>query len=163
MAPTARTGLTTTTDTAGRWSFALHAPPPQVALVAVAPALRIASPAVGVRSDARLTLGASGSALAGTVAPGQPGRTVDIQRLTVDARGRVPGGRQVCIPPVTAQSCLPDDAWPTVAQAPLDAAGTAFSATASAPGDYRARLAFEIDARGVPTSYGGVSAAVRVP
>lgn len=159
--PVAPTGLTTTTDATGRWSFALTNPPPQIALLVFAPALKVASAGVGVRADARIALAASGRTLAGSVAPGQPGRTVEIQRLSVDAQGRRPGGPQVCTLPVTPQTCA-DDAWTTVVQAPLDAAGTAFSATVADAGEFRARLPYATDARGRPTAYGGVSAVVSV-
>ena len=56
-----------------------------------APALKLASLVVEVVAVARITLTASGRSLSGTVAPAQPGRTVQIQRLSVDAHGRLPG------------------------------------------------------------------------
>lgn len=160
--PVAPTGLTTTTDATGRWSFTLNDPPPLIALVVFAPALKVASAGIGVRADARIALAASGRTLTGSVAPGQPGRTVEIQRLSVDAQGRRPGGPQVCTLPVNPQTCA-DDAWTTVVQAPLDAAGRAFSATVADAGEYRARLPYAADSQGRPTAYGGVSAAVGVP
>ncbi len=160
--PFTPTGLATTTGADGRWSITGGQPPPLIALAAYAPALKGASAVVGIRSDARVSLTASGRALTGSVAPAQPGRAVEVQRLSVDARGRLPDGRQVCGLPVSAATCA-DEAWTTVAQPPLDAAGTAFAVTVAAPGTYRARLGFEVDPRGRPTAYGGVSDAVAVP
>jgi hypothetical protein len=158
--PFTATGLATTTDAAGRWSIALPSPPPQIALAVVAPALRIASGVVQVTSQARIALSASGRSLTGTVAPAQPGRSVELQRLAVDERGRLPDGRRVCVAP--APDACPDEAWAAVARASLGAAGTAFSATVAGPGLYRARMSFDVDPRGLPTSYGGVSPDVRV-
>jgi hypothetical protein len=86
---------------------------------------------------------------------------VEIQRLIVDARGRLPSGLQVCQVPPSAKTCG-DDAWTTVAQAPLDAAGAAFSAIVSGPGVYRARLPYDPDPQGRATAYGGSSPEVAV-
>ena len=158
--PFTPTGLATTTGTDGRWSIVLSQPRPLIALAAFARALKVASAVVGIRTDARISLTASGRTLAGSVAPAQPGRAVEVQRLDADANGRLPDGRQVCGLPVSA-SCV-DEAWTTVAHPPLDAAGTAFTVTVEAPGDYRARLSFEVDPQGTPTAYGGVSQPVRV-
>jgi hypothetical protein len=155
------TGLTTTTDANGRWAFALRTPPPQIALAVQAAALKVASHVVEVTSSSRMTLSATGRSLSGTVAPGQPGRSAEIQRLIVDSRGRLPSGRQVCGLPVSAATCS-DEAWSTVAQAPLDAAGTAFAATVTGPGIYRARLSYDPTPQGQATAYGGVSNDVRV-
>ena len=154
------TGLTTTTDAAGRWSFRLTPPPPDITLVADAPAVGATSIVVQVTSSLRMTLAATGAALAGTVAPAQPGRTVELQRLLADARGRL-NGRQVCGGAPTAINCS-DAAWTTVGRAPLDASGTAYSAQAPGPGLYRARLSTEPDRAGRATAYGGVSPAARV-
>lgn len=159
--PFTATGLTTTTDPAGRWSFALRQPPPTVALAVLAPSLKVASAVVEVRSSSRIALSAAGRSLVGAVAPAQLGRTAEIQRLTVDAQGRLPSGMQVCQVPPSAQTCA-DDAWTTVGQAPLDASGAAFSATVSGPGVYRARLSYDVDPRGRPTAYGGSSTGVTV-
>ena len=80
----------------------------------------------------------------------------------MDAQGRLPGGLQVCAIPVNPQTCG-DNAWITVAQAPLDAAGTAFSATVAEAGEYRARLPYAADSQGRPEGFGGISPAVTVP
>jgi hypothetical protein len=159
--PFIATGLTTTTDVAGRWSFALLQPPPTVVLAVLAPSLRVASAVVEIQSSSRIALSAAGRSLAGTVAPAQPGRTAEIQRLIVDAQGRLPSGLQVCQVPPTAKTCA-DDAWTTVAQAPLDASGATFSATVGGPGVYRARLPYDVDPRGRATAYGGSSSEVAV-
>jgi len=159
--PFAATGLTTTTDPAGRWSFALRQPPPQIVLAVLAPTLRIASSAVSVTSSSRISLSASGRALTGAAAPAQPGRNVEIQRLIADDRGRLPNGQQVCSLPPSSRTCS-DEAWATVAQTPLGAAGTSFAATVAGPGLYRARLSYDIDDRGRARAYGGVSPDVRV-
>jgi len=159
--PFSATGRTVTTDVTGQWAFALVDPPPDVALAVVAPALKVASVVVQVTSSARITLSASGRELAGTVAPAQPGRNVEIQLLLADERGRLPNGRQVCGVPRDDTNCA-DAAWTTVAQAPLGAPGTAFSATVTAAGVYRARLPVEANAAGVATQYGGSSPEVNV-
>ncbi|HEV7804593.1 MAG TPA: hypothetical protein VGO80_02130 [Solirubrobacteraceae bacterium] len=154
--PFTATGATSTTDEHGRWSFMLASPAPDLALAVHAPAPRIASIVVRVTSSARITLDASGRALTGTVAPAQPGRAVEIQRLLADERGRLPDGRQVCRVPRSAGSC-DDAAWGSVAQAPLDAAGSSFAVTVVAAGVYRARLSFDVDDRGRALAYGGLS------
>jgi len=61
-----------------------------------------------------------------TVAPAQPGRSIDIQRN--------------------------DGGWATVATVPLAAAGTAFSLVADEPGGYRAQLSYTLAGL---LSYGG--------
>lgn len=160
--PFTATGLTTTTDAAGHWSFALANPPPQIVLAVRAAALKVASTVVSVTALARVSLQASGMSLAGTVAPAQPGRTVEVGRLIVDERGRLPDGRQVCMAPPTARTCA-DEAWSTVARVPLDAAGTAFSAVVAEQGTYRARLSFEGEQPAGSPAYGGSSSEVRVP
>lgn len=160
--PYAQTGRSTTTDANGRWTFTLSDPPPRQALVVVAAGPRLASIVVEVVSSARIVLTADGRTLSGTVAPAQPGRTVQIQRLSVDARGRpLAGGPQVCTLPVTPARCA-DDAWATVAQAPIGADGTSFAATVDGPGEYRARLSFEPDPQAKTTAYGGVSPILHV-
>jgi hypothetical protein len=159
--PFTPTGLTATTDLAGRWSFTVPGTSPRAVLVVVAPGLRIATEVVEITFSSRISLGASGGVLTGSVAPAQPGRTVDIERLTADARGRLPNGQEVCPTPPTPQNCS-DAAWTVVAHAPLDAAGSTFSVPAGAPGSYRARLSYAVDARGRPTAYGGVSPAAQV-
>ncbi|HUR85192.1 MAG TPA: hypothetical protein VMY78_07595 [Solirubrobacteraceae bacterium] len=160
--PYAQTGRSTTTDANGRWAFSLRDPPPRQTLVVVAPGPRVASIVVEVVSSARIVLTADGRTLSGTVAPAQPGRTVQIQRLSVDARGRpLAGGPQVCVLPVTPAHCA-DDAWATVAQAPIGADGASFAAVVDGPGEYRARLSFDSDPRARTTAYGGVSPTVHV-
>jgi hypothetical protein len=160
--PFVATGLTTTTDPAGRWSFPLPTPPPAAVFVIFAPSLRVASDAVSLQVSSKIALSASGTSLAGTVAPAQPGRIVEVQRLTVDAQGRLPNGRMVCAQLPGGRLSCGDDAWVTYAQAPLDAAGTAFSTTVSQPGEYRARLSYEVDPQGRATAYGGLSPEVHV-
>jgi len=159
--PFTSTDLTATTDDAGRWAFSLSPPPPAITVAAFAPAISFTSVLVGITSSARLTLGATGLTLAGAVAPAQPGRVVEVQRLIADARGRLPDGRRVCGGPPTSLSCT-DEAWTTVTPAPLDAAGTAFSAQVAGPGVYRARLPSDPDRAGQATAYGGASPEVRV-
>lgn len=95
--PFTPTGLTATTDPAGRWSFTLPGSSPQAVLAVIAPALRIASEVVEITFSSRISLSASGT-LTGAVAPAQPGRTVDIERLAVDGRGRLPNGQEVATP-----------------------------------------------------------------
>jgi hypothetical protein len=159
--PFAATGLTATTDAAGRVVFTLTSPPPEIALAVFAPALEAASIVVDVHSAARIALSAGGRTLTGTVAPSQPGRSVAIQRFSVDAGGRLPNGMQVCPAPATPRNCS-DEAWATVAQAPLDATGTSFSAVVGAAGAYRAFLPTDPDPFGHARAYGGVSDAVPV-
>jgi len=160
--PFTDTARTATTDAAGGWSFALNPPPPQAAFVVFSPVLRIASSRVGVSAVSKMGLSASGGTLTGTVAPAQPGRSVQIERFAVDAEGRLPGGEQICVKLPGGKLSCGDRAWATIGQAPLDAAGTSFSTTAPGPGAYRARLSAEPDAAGRPTAYGGLSPAVVV-
>jgi hypothetical protein len=130
--------------------------------VVLAAGPHVASIVVEVVSSSRIVLTAGGRTLSGTVAPAQPGRTVQIQRLSVDARGRpLTGGPQVCVLPVTPAHCA-DDAWATVAQARIGADGASFAVTIDAPGEYRARLSFDPDPQAQTTAYGGVSATVHV-
>jgi hypothetical protein len=157
----APTGPAATTDAAGRWSFSLLPPPPDITVMVAAPALRIASILVQRTAVLRMTLNASGRALTGMVAPAQPGRTVEIQRLAVDAHGMLPNGQVACGSPPIPANCS-DEAWTTVARVPLGTAGAAFAATVAAPGDYRARLSPEVDGNGQATAYGGASPAVHV-
>ena len=159
--PFAATGSTATTDAAGRWAFSLLAPPPDISVVVVAPALKIASILVQRTSFARMTLRASGRALTGTVAPAQPGRTVEILRFLADEHGKLPNGKNVCGRPATPENCF-DEAWTTVAEVTIDAAGTGFAATVAGPGTYRVRLSCGLNATGQATAYGGASPAVRV-
>jgi len=160
--PFTNTGRTGTTDAAGSWSFALNPPPANAAFVVFSPALRLASSGVSVSAFSKMGLSASGRTLTGTVAPAQPGRSVEIERFAVDAEGRLPGGEQVCVKLPGGKLSCGDRAWATIGQAPLDAAGTSFSTTAPGPGAYRARLSSEVDAKGRATAYGGVSPAVVV-
>lgn len=159
--PFAPTGLVTTTDQAGRWSFPLGQPPSRAYFAAVARGIGIASRAVAVTASARVTLTVGGSSLGGTVTPAQPGRTVRIQRLEADGIGKLPNGQPRCQPPNAAgeRFCL-DEAWINVATPPLDADGTAFSVSVDRPGFYRADL--PVDEKANPGIYGGRSPEVRV-
>ncbi len=87
---------------------------------------------------------------------------VEIQRLAVDAEGRLPDGRTICPKFPDGRLGCGDNAWATVANVVLAGAGTAFAFTATQPGSYRARMASEIDAQGRATAYGGQSPEVRV-
>jgi hypothetical protein len=141
-----RTGRTATTDADGHWSFALEHSPPHASYRVLAPSLRIASEFVAVTAAARVTLTADGRSLTGTVTPAHPGRSVAIQRLDRTRCRKDAQGAPVC----------DERAWKTVATAPLDAAGTGFSATVAAAGTYRADL--PLDATPQPTpSYPGRS------
>lgn len=160
--PFSPTGQTATTDAAGRWSFRLVPAPPDITVAAFAPAVGATSVLVQFTASLRMTLSATGMTLAGTVAPAQPGRSVELQRSIVDAQGRLPGGRQVCGGAPSSSANCPDSAWAAVAAAPLGASGTAYAAQAPGPGLYRARLLTEPDRAGRATAYGGVSPAVRV-
>lgn len=159
--PFAATGRTATTDATGRWAFSLFPPPPDITLMVAAPALKIASILVQRTAFSRILLSASGRALTGTVAPAQPGRTVEIQRFAANAEGRLPNGKDVCGDPPEPSNCF-DEAWTTVATAPLGAAGVGFSVTVAGPGEYRARLSSEVDGTGQATAYGGASDLVSV-
>ena len=159
--PFTPTGRTTTTDQAGRWSFALTPPPPTAVYVIDAPSIQVASAAVSISVSARITLNANGRSLTGTVAPAQPGRAVTLERLAVDAEGRLPDGTQVCVKLPGGKLSCGDKAWTAVAPIPLVAGGTAFSLTVDGPGSYRARLSSEENAQGA-TAYGGMSPEVRV-
>ncbi len=158
--PFIKTRVTTTTDAAGRWALSLPNPPPQITLAVLAPAVSATSVLVRVTSSLRMTLSAAGTALAGTVAPAQPGRSVALQRIVADARSRLPDGRQICAGTPTATNCA-ENAWATVMRVPLDASGAAFAAQAPVAGIYRALLTAQPDAAGQATAYGGVSPAVR--
>ncbi|MBA3720635.1 MAG: hypothetical protein H0W95_10200 [Nocardioidaceae bacterium] len=67
--PFTATGLTTTTDHAGRWSFALTPPPPTAVFVIDVPSIQVASAAVSIIVSSKITLNANGRSLAGTVEP----------------------------------------------------------------------------------------------
>ncbi len=134
QAPLTAPGITTTTDAEGRWSLTLPQPPPVSVASVVAPGLRIASRLVEIQATSRIAQSASGRSLSGTVAPAQPGRSINIQRH--------------------------DREWVTVATVPLVAGGTAFSLVADRPGGYRAELHYT-PAVG-PLSYGGQSDEVTV-
>ena len=152
----AATGLATTTDAAGRWSFMVGQGPPEAVYAARAPALRTLSAATSVGTRSVLTLSAAGMTLTGTAAPAQPGRLIDIEFLSSDSAGRMEHG---CDPNLVSGERACTD-WTPVRTVPLDAAGTAFSATLSRPGTYRATLS--IDGPEVELSYFGTSRAVRV-
>ena len=145
VAPSAydATGVTTTSDANGRWSFSLTRPPSYANLAVVARSLGLATPNIELTVEAAMTLSASGRTLTGTIAPAQPGRTVVIQRMTSVG------------PPV----------WANAAAAVLSADGTAFSATVPGPGIYQAVLAPQ-PSTGTPIAdpgaYTGVSPAARV-
>ncbi len=152
---------TTRSNAAGRWSFVVRQPPPIGSFTVAAVGLRLRGPTLSIYASARVGLTAHGRALTGAVAPAQPGRVVEIERFALDAQGRLPDGTVRCPLPMTPNHCDPDT-WVTVVRAPLDAAGTGFSATVDAPGTYRGRLPADPDENGLPTAYGGVSDVVRV-
>ena len=150
------TGRTTTTDEAGRWSFAVGQGLPEVSYAARAPALGILSASIPVTTRTAMTLTATGMTLAGTVTPAQPGRLIDIERLASDAAGRPRGG---CDPNATGSRTCPG--WAPVAEGlALDAGGTRFATTVDRPGIYRAVMS--IDGPDVEFVYFGSSPAVRI-
>lgn len=144
-------GIFALTGSDGRWSHTLTNPPPRPWFSAIT---RAGVPSQAGRGtagtvDARIALAVSGTAFFGTVAPGQPGRLVRIQRLTERRCFPAPAGS----PP----ACI--DRWETVVGATLSAAGTTFAANAPGrpPGIYRAAILAE-DVGGDPTVYTGASA-----
>jgi hypothetical protein len=152
----APTGLTTTTDAAGRWSFRVGQGPPEAVFAARAPALWTLSDAIAVGTRSLLTLSADAMRLTGTAAPAQPGRLVDIERLGSDSAGRLEHG---CDPNLVSGERACTD-WEPVTTVPLDAAGTGFSAAVSRPGTYRATLS--IGGPDVGLRYFGTSRAISV-
>ena len=145
------TGILVTTGPDGRWAHTLPVPPPRPAFSAVTrsplvPATYAGRGTVG-QVDARITLAVSGSAFAGTVAPGQPGLTVRIQRLTSRRCQTAVTGQRFC-----------RDTWATVSSAALTGAGTTFSANVPAPqaGTYRAAILAQ-DVASNPSAYSGAS------
>jgi hypothetical protein len=149
------TSLTTTTLADGSWAIPISSPPARPWFSAVTegqPARTFAGRGTVGTVDARISLTVSGSAFAGTVAPAQPGRTVKVQRLAKRSCQTFASGQRVC-----------NDVWTTVADAPLNAAGTGFSATvaAPAPGIYTAALPFA-DQQADPTAYAGRSPEVTI-
>jgi hypothetical protein len=153
---------TARTDASGNWVIALATPPPQAGLVVFARALGLATSPVDLIVSARVTLAAAGTALTGTVTPAQPGRSVAIQRLDPNFTPNQAAGVSPCTAPDAAgQRICPPQAWQTVAVVALSDAGTAFTATAGAPGIYQAVLpgsATKPDGSPVdPTAYGGFS------
>ena len=150
------TGRTTTTDAAGRWSFAVAQGLPEVAYAARAPTLGILSASIAVTTPYGDDPHGHRETLAGTVTPAQPGRLVDIERLPADAAGRPSGG---CDPNATGSRTCPD--WAPVAEGlALDAGGTRFVTTVSRPGIYRAVMS--IAGPDVEFLYFGSSPAVRI-
>jgi hypothetical protein len=116
------TGVTTSSDAAGHWSFALSQPPSQAYFAVVARAVGLATREVLVQAQAKVTMTATGATLAGTVTPSQPGRSVVIKRLEAVANANGPA------------------VWSTKATAALSPDGTTFAATVG-PGVYLAGLA----------------------
>lgn len=160
--PFVPTGLIATTDASGRWSFAVSQPPPRAYFAVVARGLGIATRAVAVEAAARVTLTAGGASLAGTVTPPQPGRTVTIQRLQADGKGKLPDGAPRCQPTnAPGERICRDEAWTAVATAQLGPAGSAFSATVAEPGFYRADLP-QADSMRANAGYSGRSPEVQV-
>jgi hypothetical protein len=152
------TGVFATTGAGGSWSVALAAPPPEPWFSAVTrsgapevPTTYAGRGTVGT-VDARITLSVAGTSFSGTIAPAQPGRTVKIQRLVSRRCQTATNG---------ATSCA-DARWATVADAPVNAAGTAFAVTIPAPaaGTYSAALPFSD--RSDPSAYSGRSPDVPV-
>lgn len=150
------TGILVTTDAAGRWSYTVPSPGPSPWFTAVTRAAQVPATYAG-RGDAgfveaRITLAHSTTTFAGTVTPGQPGRTVRIQRLAARVCQTAATGQRFCA-----------DRWTTVASAALSGAGTTFSATVAAPqpGTYRAAILRE-DLAGDATAYPGASTEIAV-
>jgi hypothetical protein len=145
------TGLSATTAADGSWSLPLATPPasPWFSAVTGSPAVPTTYAERGTVGtvSARITLRASGTAFAGTIAPAQPGRTVVIQRLVSRKCVKAANGTQFC-----------NDVWTTVGTAPVDATATAFTTTIAAPaaGTYSAALPFA-DTRNDPSLYSGRS------
>lgn len=132
------TGVTTTTDGDGHWSFAMRQGPPNATFAAVAPALGWASGPTKVSTLARVTLSSTGArTLAGTVTPAQPGAVVALQRLRTDAAGNPPDG---CDPGGSGPRACTEDKWTTVLEAQLAAGGTSYATSVTRPGFYRADL-----------------------
>ncbi len=159
------TGATTTTDAAGRWSFAFSAPPTQAYYLVIARSLGLATSKIGLHASAKVTLAVAGGSFAGTVTPAQPGRNVVIQRLDMDGQGML-NGIPRCSPPDAARQrvCNPA-AWITTATVTLTGAATTFSAPVPGPGTYRALLPAAVRPDGAPTGpdvYGGESLQLRV-
>jgi len=135
--PFRATGVTTTSDATGRWSFPLSPPPARARLAVAAGSLGLASPAVMVNVDAVMTLKAAWRTLTGTIVPAQPGRDIVIQRM-ID--------RDPSLGPP----------WADVAHATLSADGTTFSATVGEAGTYQAATG-----AGEPTDPGVYPASAR--
>jgi hypothetical protein len=159
------TGVTTTTDAAGRWSFAFSQPPSQAYFVVVARSLGLASSKVGIQTSATVTLTAGGGSFAGTVNPAQPGRNIEIQRLDMDGEGTLNGIPRCSPPNAAGQRLCNPAAWKTVATSALTPAGTTFSAAVPGPGIYQAVLQGGVRPDGHPTGptvYNGASLQLRV-
>ncbi len=145
------TGVLVRTGADGRWTHTLSDPGPSPWFTAVTRSRSLPPTYAGRGSstlvEARITLAVSGTTFGGAVTPGQPGRTVRIQRLE-RRRCHSTDGVRIC-----------DDTWSTVAAAPLSGTGTTFSATVPAPppGTYRAALLQE-ETGGSPNAYSGASA-----
>jgi hypothetical protein len=127
----------TTTDRAGRWSFAVSALAPVESFDFIPAGVDAFHSPAGFMTQAAVTLAGSGASLVGTVTPAQPGRTVTIQRLR-DGKG--PAGEPLCVTNAAGIRTCQEMAWIDVAKARLDSAATGFSATVTAPGEYRANL-----------------------
>ena len=152
-AETARpTGILVATGADGRWAYTVPYPGPRPWFSAVTGAPyqlpTHAGRGTSTAVEAQITLAVSAATFAGTVAPGQPGRSVHIQRLqSRDCELAVNGGQPSC-----------RDTWATVASTPLAGAGTTFSTTIPAPppGTYRAAI-LAADAQSDPAAYPGAS------
>ena len=158
------TGATTSTDAAGRWSFAFPAPPSQAYYLVIARSLGVATSKFGLHVSAKVTLTVAGGSFAGAVTPAQPGRNVEIQRLDMDGEGMLNGNPR-CSPPDAGQRFCNPAAWITTATVALTGSATTFSATVPGPGTYRAILQGGIRPDGSPTRpdvYGGESLQLRV-
>lgn len=149
------TALTAVTGSDGGWSIPIALPPARPWFSAVTegrPERTFAGRGTVGSVEARITLNVAGGTFAGTVLPAQPGRTAKIQRLVKRACQKAMSGQQFC-----------QEQWATVADAPLNAAGTAFAATVAspAPGIYTAALPFA-DQQANPEAYAGRSPEVPI-
>lgn len=149
------TNLVAVTGADGGWSIPIALPPARPWFSAVTegrPERTFAGRGTVGSVEARITLNVAGGTFAGAVAPAQPGRTVKIQRLAKRTCQTAQSGQRIC-----------QDEWTTVADAPLNAAGTAFAATVASPaaGIYTAALPFA-DQQANPDAFAGRSPEVTV-
>jgi hypothetical protein len=149
------TALMAITGADGGWTIPIAVPPARPWFSAVTegqPERTFAGRGTVGSVDARITLTVAGGTFAGTVTPAQPGRTVKVQRLVKRTCQTATSGQQFC-----------QEQWATVADAPLNAAGTGFAATvaAPAPGIYTAALPFA-DQQADPEAYAGRSPEITI-